>query len=327
MMAATVQGTLRIGTRRSALALAQSGAVAEVLRSAGHDVELVEVVTEGDRSADAVTQIGSTGVFVTELRQRLIDGDVDVAVHSYKDLPTQAAEDITLAAVPDRADPRDALVARDGRMLAELAAGSRVGTGAPRRIAQLRALGFGLAVEPLRGNVDTRLRKVADAELDAVVVAAAGLQRLGRLGEASELLDPGQMLPAPAQGALAIECRSGDASLAEALTEALDDATTRAAVVAERSLLATLEAGCSAPVGALADVSEGDEGDEELYLRAVVAAIDGQHSIRLSSTGPLSTARELGVRLAEALLDAGAADLLGTGSTDSTIHSKIGDQA
>jgi hydroxymethylbilane synthase len=315
-MTALALGTLRIGTRRSALALAQSGAIADVLRAAGHDVELVEVVTEGDRSAAAVAQIGSTGVFVTELRQRLIAVDVDVAVHSFKDLPTQPADGIALAAVPPRADPRDALVSRDGLALAELPNGARVGTGSPRRAAQLRALGFGLEVEAIRGNVDSRLRRVADGDIDAVVVAAAGLQRLDRLDEASEILDPGQMLPAPGQGALAIECRVTDTALVDALAEALDDSTTRFAVAAERALLATLEAGCTAPVGALADVSAGDDfgsvdGDsDEIYLRAVVAALDGQRTIRLSTTGPLAQARELGNRLANDLLQAGAADLI-----------------
>lgn len=309
-MTALALRTLRIGTRRSALALAQSGAVADVLRAAGHEVELVEVVTDGDRSTAAVPQIGSTGVFVTELRQRLRAGDVDVAVHSFKDLPTQHPDGIALAAVPQRADPRDALVARDGLALAELPNGSRVGTGSPRRAAQLRALGFGLEVEPIRGNVDTRLRRVAEGEFDAVVVAAAGLQRLGRLAEASEILDPGQMLPAPGQGALAIECRAADTALLDALAETLDDTTSRSAVAAERALLATLEAGCSAPVGALADVSEGDDGEDEIYLRAVVASLDGQRTIRLSATGRLAQARELGHRLAADLLQAGAADLI-----------------
>src|SRR5438067_2299875 len=201
---------MRLGTRRSALALAQSEQVAKALRDNGHDVELVEVVTEGDRSAEALQhlvgqQIGGTGVFVTELREQLRRGDVDIAVHSLKDLPTEQPADLVVAAVPMRVDPRDALVARDGLRLDMLPAGARVGTGAPRRAAQLRGLGLGLDVVPIRGNVDTRLRKVAAGEYDAVVVAAAGLARLGRLDEASELLDPGQMLPAPGQGALAVE--------------------------------------------------------------------------------------------------------------------------
>jgi hydroxymethylbilane synthase len=308
---AVALGTLRVGTRRSALALAQATTVADELRAAGHDVELVEVVTDGDRSSTAIVEMGETGVFVTELRSRLLAGDVDVAVHSYKDLPTLPAEALVIAAVPLRADPRDALVSRDGLVLAELPAGTRIGTGSPRRAAQLRALGLGLSVEPIRGNVDTRLRKVADGQVDAVVVAAAGLARLGRLDEASEILDPGQILPAPAQGALAVECRASDAELAAALAGLLDDASARATVIAERALLATLEAGCSAPVGALADVSVGEEGEDELYLRAVVATLDGERSIRLSATGPAAAAAELGVRLAGNLLDAGAGELIG----------------
>ena len=301
--------TLRLGTRRSSLALAQSNRVADELRSLGHSVELVEVVTEGDRSSAAIQTMGGTGVFVTELRRRLLDGEIDLAVHSLKDLPTQRPDRLVIAAVPVRADPRDALVARDGLTLAELPAGARVGTGSPRRAAQLHALGLGLDVVAIRGNVDTRLRRVGD-DLDAVVVAAAGLGRLGRLADATELLDPVQMLPAPGQGALAVECRADDATLLDAL-RALDDAVTRGAVTAERSLLAALEAGCTAPVGALADVALGDDGEDEIYLRAVVASVDGTNTIRLSATGPLADAEGLGHRLAADLLDAGAAGLIG----------------
>ena len=301
--------TLRLGTRRSALALAQSGSVADALKSRGHDVELVEIVTEGDRSSAAIATIGGTGVFVTELRSRLLGGDIDLAVHSLKDLPTQPAEGLVVAAVPVRADPRDALVARAGATLGELPPGSRIGTGSPRRSAQLRALGLDLDVVAIRGNVDTRLRRVSDGDLDAVVVAAAGLARLGRLGEATELLDPFQMLPAPGQGALAVECRADDVALVEALS-ALDDGDTRSAVTAERTLLAALEAGCTAPVGALADVALGDDGPE-LYLRAVVAAVDGSNDVRLSATGPATDPVGLGNRLAADLLEAGAAGLIG----------------
>jgi hydroxymethylbilane synthase len=303
-------GTLRLGTRRSALAMAQAGAVADVLRARGQAVELVEVVTEGDRSAAALTQLGGTGIFVADLRRRLLDGEVDLAVHSLKDLPTGAAAGLVLAAVPRRADPRDVLVARDGLTLADLPAGSRVGTGSPRRAAQLRALGFGLDVVPIRGNVDTRLGKVG-VEVDAVVLAAAGLSRLGRLGDVTEVLDPVQMLPAPGQGALAVECRAGDAALADDLRAALDDPGTRAAVGAERSLLAALEAGCSAPVGALADIATGDDGDDEIYLRGAVTSVDGSRAVRLSITGPVAAGDELGHRLAAQLIEEGAADLIG----------------
>ncbi|HVW82007.1 MAG TPA: hydroxymethylbilane synthase [Mycobacteriales bacterium] len=309
-MTATTTGTLRLGTRRSALALAQSGLVAQSLREAGHVVELVELSTAGDRSGAPVADLG-TGVWVNELRRALTAGEVDLAVHSLKDLPTYPAEDVVLAAVPRRGDPRDALVARDGMTLGELPAGARVGTGAPRRTAQLRALGFGLEVVPIRGNVDTRVGKVAAGELDAVVVAVAGLDRLGRRDEATEVIDPVQLLPAPGQGALAVECRADDEELAAQLAAALDDATSRAAVCAERALLARLEAGCSAPLGALADVAVGDEGEEEIYLRAVVADLDGTRSIRLSITGGLGEPEDVGNRLAAVLLDAGAADLIG----------------
>jgi hydroxymethylbilane synthase len=307
---ALATGTLRLGTRRSALALAQSGLVAEELRVAGHVVELVELSTDGDRSAGAVVDLG-VGVFVNELRRALIAGEIDLAVHSLKDLPTAPEPAIALAAVPLRADPRDALVARDGATLTELPSGSRVGTGSPRRAAQLRALGYGFEIVAIRGNVDTRIAKVTSGDLDAVVVAAAGLDRLGRRDVATEILDPGQLLPAPGQGALAVECRIQDDSLAAELAATLDDATSRAAVAAERALLFRLEAGCTAPVGALADVATGDDGDDEIYLRAVVADIDGSRTVRLSTTGGLQEAEDVGNRLAAALLDAGAADLIG----------------
>ncbi|MDQ1703742.1 MAG: hydroxymethylbilane synthase [Frankiaceae bacterium] len=303
--------TLRLGTRRSALAMAQAGVIADALRAGGFDIEVVGIVTAGDRSAAVLTGLGGTGVFVTELRERLSAGDIDFAVHSLKDLPTRPAEGLAVAAVPLRADPRDALVSREGLRLTELPAGTRVGTGSPRRAAQLRALGLGLDVVAIRGNVDTRLRKVADGDYDAVVLAAAGLARLGRLAEAAEVLDPGQMLPAPGQGALAVECRESEPALVATLAERLDDPGSRAAVTAERSLLAALEAGCSAPVGALADVALGESGEEEIYLRGVVASVDGSHAIRLSATGPLADSEGLGRRLAAQLLEEGAADLIG----------------
>jgi hydroxymethylbilane synthase len=303
-------GTLRLGTRRSALAMAQAGVVADTLRANGFTVDLVEVTTEGDRSAEALTTLGGTGVFVADLRRRLLDGEVDLAVHSLKDLPTAPADELRIAAIPSRADARDVLVARDGMTLSDLPAGARVGTGSPRRAAQLRALGLDLDVVPIRGNVDTRLRKVGD-EVDAVVLAAAGLARLGRLDEATEVLDPVQMLPAPGKGALAVECRADDESLAAALRDSLDDAVTRAAVSAERAFLAALEAGCTAPVGALADVALGETGDDEIYLRGVVVAVDGSHALRLSATGPVEESVGIGHRLAAQLLEEGAADLIG----------------
>jgi hydroxymethylbilane synthase len=335
--------SLRLGTRGSALALAQSQSVADAVRAAtGRDVELVEIVTSGDRSAAPVQRLGQ-GVFVSALRDALLAKEIDFAVHSYKDLPTAPADGLSIPAVPHRADPRDALVARDGLALAELPPGAVVGTGAVRRIAQLNALGRGLKVVPIRGNVDTRLGKVG--ELDAVVLASAGLARLGRLAEATELLDPALMLPAPAQGALAVECRTEDDELVGILS-GLDHAPTRAAVIAERALLAALEAGCSAPVAALATVGTSDgaggvatgdradpvaaSGDDgwEIYLRGAVISLDGSQTVRLSRAGDVSWsaragrggagnfvalagAHEVGQALAADLLAAGADTVLG----------------
>ncbi|NUR71807.1 MAG: hydroxymethylbilane synthase [Hamadaea sp.] len=291
---------LRLGTRGSALALAQSQMVADAVTAAtGHTVELVEIVTPGDRSAAPVQRLG-VGVFVSALRDALQAKEIDFAVHSYKDLPTAPVDDLIIAAVPERADPRDVLVARDGLTLAELPPSSLVGTGALRRIAQLQALGLGLRTTPIRGNVDSRLRRVASGELDAIVLAKAGLDRLGRSAEATEALDPMLMLPAPAQGALAVECRADDTDLVAALS-ALDHPATRAAVAAERGLLAQLEAGCSAPIAGLAEISE-----EEIYLRGAVFSEDGRHAIRLSRTGTFADAEQIGRLLAADLLAAGA---------------------
>ena len=300
--------TLRLGTRASALATTQSEHVADLVRQQlGHDVELVEISTDGDRSSAPLAQLGGTGVFVSALREALLDGRIDLAVHSLKDLPTGPSEGIVLAAVPPREDPRDVVVARDGLTLGELPVGSRVGTGSPRRAAQLHALGLGLEVLDIRGNVDTRLGKVASGDYDAVVLARAGLSRLGRLEEATEVLDPLQMLPAPGQGALAVECRADDAALASQLGR-LEDPSARAAVDAERAVLATLEGGCSAPIGALGEIVEGDEGDE-LWIRAIALSDDGSLSVRMSASGDPADATGVGTRLAREKLADGAAEL------------------
>jgi len=309
MTAVTTTSTLRLGTRGSELARTQSQVVADAITAAtGTPVELVRIVTEGDRSSAAIAQLGGTGVFVAAIRRALLEGSVDLAVHSYKDLPTAAEPGLIIAAVPARQDPRDALVARDGLTLGELPPGSKIGTGAPRRVAQLRALGLGLDVVPIRGNVDTRMGRVAEGDLDAVVLARAGLARLGRLDAITETLDPLQVLPAPAQGALAVECRTSDARTRELLGR-LEDATVRACVTAERATLAALEAGCSAPVAAYAEVAEGESGPE-LFLRASVTAIDGSDAVRGSVSGPLKEAAALGRALATELLDRGAAELM-----------------
>ncbi len=304
---------LRLGTRRSRLALTQSQHVADAITAAsGTVVELVHITTEGDVNRGEISQLGSTGVFVSALRDALHAGAVDLAVHSYKDLPTAEEPGLTIAAVPVRQDPRDALVARDGLTLGELPPGSTVGTGAPRRVAQLRALGLGLDVVPIRGNVDSRMAKVTSGELDAVVLARAGLARLGRLDAVTEVLDPLQVLPAPAQGALAVECRADDQTT-RALLAVLEDAGARSCVVAERTVLATLEAGCSAPVAAHAEIAEAEDGTDELYLRASVTAIDGSDAVRGSTSGPAPDAARLGRELAAELLDRGAAQLMAVG--------------
>ncbi|MHA7153708.1 hydroxymethylbilane synthase [Arthrobacter sp. TMN-50] len=305
---------LRVGTRASVLALTQTTTVAErVSELSGVAHELVRIRTEGDVHKGSLTQIGGTGVFVAALRDALLDDRCDLAVHSLKDLPTTPADGLTVAAIPERADTRDALCARDGLTLAALPDGATVGTGSPRRAAQLRAARPGLNVIDIRGNVDTRLGRVTgltDAgpgDLDAVVLAAAGLIRLGRENLITELIDPAVMLSAPGQGALAVECRTSDAagSTFAAALRHYDDAETRLAVTAERAVLRRLEAGCSAPIGALATVTDGLLG-----LQAVVCSLDGTNLLRLARSSRDLTAEgadALGVGLAEDLLDAGAA--------------------
>ncbi|WP_240757474.1 hydroxymethylbilane synthase [Nakamurella flava] len=306
---------LRLGTRGSALALAQSGMVArqlaELAAGSGDErvpgVELVRIKTEGDVNQGPLAQIGGTGVFVGAVRTALADGRVDVVVHSYKDLPTAPADGIVVGAVPVREDPADVLCARDGLTVAGLPTGARVGTGSPRRSAQLRALRPDVEVVPVRGNVDTRLRLVTDGHLDAVVLAASGLARLDRSAAITERLRPEDMLPACGQGALAVECRTVDRQTAwyAGALNALDDPATRAAADAERSLLAAVEAGCVAPVGAHATVDGAT-----LRLTAAVFSADGQEQVRGSVTGPLVDAVALGVELAEDLLTRGAGRLL-----------------
>jgi hydroxymethylbilane synthase len=299
--------------------MAQSGLVAKaVSQVTGRPVELVEITTYGDTSREHLAQIGGTGVFVTALREALLLGEIDFAVHSLKDLPTGQPDELVLAAVPLREDPRDVLVARDGLRFEELPDGARVGTGSPRRMAQLNAYArnHGMTIEtvPIRGNVDTRIGYVRSGELDAVVLAAAGLGRLGRIEDVTDFLSVDTVLPAPGQGALAIECAADNADLVAVLGE-LDDPFTRAAVTAERSLLAALEAGCSAPVGALADLLADGQIVKEMRLRGVVGTTDGTTLVQLSTTGPVpethDQAMALGRELAAEMLAKGAAGLMG----------------
>ena len=357
----TDSGRIRLGTRGSRLALTQSGQVAEALMAAGApsegsdarrdglDIDLVTVRTDGDGDRTPLRQLGGVGVFAARLRHALLDGEVDLVVHSFKDLPTQPVEGLEVICVPPREDPHDALCARDGLSLAALPEGARVGTGSPRRAAQLLAARPDLEVVDLRGNVPTRLAQVrgleavgvgtdepvapsrADAtgDLDAVVLALSGLRRLGLEHCASEVLDLETMLPAPAQGALAVEARAGECSTALARAVAvLDDEPTRLAVTSERALMARLGAGCAAPVGAWAHLRGGDREPRALVLRAVVTSLDGGQEVgcELSTELPevaggpdtsedaaaeaVWTAEALGVRAAEVLLEDGAAEIV-----------------
>jgi hydroxymethylbilane synthase len=312
---------LRLGSRKSPMAVSQSGDVArQITERTGRRVEIVGVTTHGDVSREHLNQIGGTGVFVSALRDSLLRGEVDFAVHSLKDLPTGAAPGITLAAVPARDDPRDALIARDGAKLADLPAGARIGTGSPRRAAQLTMLRSDLICVPIRGNAGTRIAMVRDGELDAVVLAYAGLARIGHTDLVSEIFEPDDMMPAPGQGALAVECRAQDTELIE-LIGRVDHAQTRAAVTAERSLLAALEAGCSAPVGAYATQA----GTSRLRLEALVlgvpgiifqpaamdsAAPSGRMTIRERGEAAAADAARLGRELAARMLALGAAGLM-----------------
>jgi hydroxymethylbilane synthase len=291
--------------------MAQSRQTGERLTAlTGLAFELVTITTRGDTDRAPLTSIGGTGVFVTAVREALLDGRIDVAVHSYKDLPTAEQPGILLAAVPARENPADVLCAvggADGAGLDRLAPGARIGTGSPRRAAQLLRLRADVRPVPVRGNVDTRLGAVTSGELDAVVLAAAGLARLGRLDAVTQTFAALDMLPAPAQGALAVECRPDDQRTAAALA-ALDDAPSRAAALAERSVLAGLQAGCAAPVGALATVVA-----DTLVLAARVISPDGRQVVEHRSRGPVARAARLGAQAAEALLADGAAGLMGPG--------------
>ena len=296
---------LIFATRPSALARYQTSHVMRLLQAAWPDLECQEqiITTQGDRVVDQpLPEIGGKGVFTSELESALLVGEVDAAVHSLKDLPVEETPGITIAAVPARDAAFDVLISANGQTLANLPEAARVGTSSPRRGAQLLACRPDLKILPLRGNVDTRLRKLMSGEYDAIILAAAGLTRLGLQGQITEVLPLDVMLPAPGQGALAIQCRAGDQETLALLT-AIHDPLTFAAVTAERTFLAELGGGCSLPVGAFAQKNDG-----QIILTGGVVSVDGKQAIRLSAVD--KEPNELGKRLAHFVLERGAADLL-----------------
>lgn len=297
---------LRIGTRGSKLALWQAEHIrARLLQEAGIESELVVIKTTGDQFASAaITDVGGKGIFIKEIEDALLEERVDVAVHSMKDVPTATPRGLSFPAIIKREDPRDCLVSRSGKPLAELPAGARVGTSSLRRQSQLLHFRRDLEMVNLRGNVDTRMRKVDAGEIDAIVVAKAGLDRLGLSSRITQILSPSIVLSAVGQGALAIEAREGDARTLEILAS-FDDADSRAAVNAERALLAELEGGCQVPLGAWARIEEG-----KMRLDARVLSADGTESIHRHAEGAPQEGERLGRGLARELLDAGADRLL-----------------
>lgn len=296
---------LQLGTRGSALALAQTAEAARALAAQGIETEQLIIESEGDRDrTTSLHTLGGRGIFVRTLERALLDGEIDVAVHSAKDVPSSPLAATALAAFLPRADVRDALVTTGGAALDALASGARVGTGSRRRAAQLLARRPDLVPTDIRGNVDTRLRKLADGEVDALLLAAAGLIRLDRTDAAPELLPPDVMLPAPGQGAIALQCRADD-DAARSLLAACDHPPTRIAVTAERALLAALGVGCSLPIAALAHARAG-----EVVLLARLLSPDGSRRIEVQRSAPDADAEPLGCEIGEALLERGGRELL-----------------
>jgi hydroxymethylbilane synthase len=293
---------LTIGSRGSQLALWQARWIQARLEALGHECRLEIIHTTGDKITDvALSKVGTKGLFTKEIEEALLGGTIDVAVHSLKDMPTELPSGLTLAAIPEREDPRDALV---GRRLSELPQRARVGTSSLRRAAQLRALRPDLEVESIRGNLDTRLRKLDEGKYDAIVLASAGLRRLGWENRIAELLDPEAMCPAVGQGALAVETRD-DNGPARQITKTLDHFDTRIAVTAERAVLASLGGGCQVPIGAHATVDR-----ENVYLRAIVVSPDGTEIVRKRATGARADAAVVGRTLGEQLLAEGGKQIL-----------------
>jgi hydroxymethylbilane synthase len=296
--------TIKIGTRGSPLALIQAESVAASLRALGAEVDIVPVRTEGDRRLEVqLAAIGGKGLFVREIEDMLLAGTLDCAVHSLKDLPAETPAGLTLAAFPEREDARDVLVTRESRRLEDLRPGARLGTGSPRRRALALAARADLVVEPLRGNVETRLRKLESEGLDGVLLAAAGLTRLGIAPAHAQPLDPDVFVPAIGQGVLAVESRADDTRLASLLGR-IDHAPTRACSLAERACLARLGASCSSPVAAYALQAGG-----EIKMTALVASEDGRKVLRASGAEGTEGAERLGRRLAASLLDQGASSI------------------
>jgi len=306
--------TIVIGTRGSKLALWQAGWVRDQLTARGHEVEIKVIKTTGDKLPnESLTQSGTKGLFIKEIEEALGAGAIDLAVHSLKDLPTEQPPGLRVAAVPSRADARDVLISSGARPLAALPSGSRVGTGSLRRQSQLRALRGDLEAVPMRGNVDTRLKKLERGEYDALILAAAGLGRLGLSERVTQYFAIEEMCPAVGQGALAIETRAGDERIVEAVMP-LDDPSSRQAVRAERAMLRCLGGGCQAPIAAYAS-----SADEKLELLGVVAALDGSRIIRARWTAPADDSEGLGAMVAQELLKQGAGEILRS-ATGSGIH-------
>lgn len=297
---------LRIGTRGSLLAKWQAEYVRKQLfAGAGLETEIVIIKTSGDKQQmSPLSEIGGKGIFIKELEEALLEETIDLAVHSVKDVPTDTPSRLMFPAVCRREDVRDCLVASNGATIASLRRGARVGTGSLRRQAQLRHIRPDLDVRDLRGNVDTRLRKVESGEYEAVMLAKAGIDRLGWSGRITETLSPEVFLPAVGQGAIAVECRLADTGAAEVVA-GLDDAESRTAIIAERSLLAALHAGCQVPLGAWARLERG-----ELVMEACVCSVDGVQYIKQRATSTPEHAAELGGRMATLLMEAGAQSIL-----------------
>ena len=300
---------LRLGTRSSALARWQADWVCSQLTELGVEVEIVLITTDGDTDQRPIGAIGGDGLFTKRIQRALLENQIDLAVHSLKDLPTEAVPGLQLAAVPPRESPFDAIIAANGLRFEQLPQQARIGTGSQRRRSQLLSHRPDLVVVGIRGNVDTRLEKVDSGECDAIVLAEAGLRRLGLNSRITEVLPPSLMLPAIGQGALGLECRADDAPVIQVL-ENLDDVDTNSSVQAERELLAILQGGCSAPIGAWGRVADG-----QLHLDATVLSLDGQQQLRSQATGEPGSAKELATQVAQSLLEQGAGALVDAART------------